>query len=177
MSTATAKHPKENIARLAWIAFVLMFFVLQACLWTFAISMTAGDKSHAVVSGYDKHALTWDEVKQAKAESDGLGWSSEILVGDKAGLPVVRSLHITLRDANGAPVEGASLKVMAFHRAAAAEPQNVNFTEAGPGVYSTTIIVEKFGKWCFEGTASLGESKYLIDETIELFRPNQVENQ
>ncbi len=176
MNYGTTKHPNENIARFCWIAFVLMFFVLQACLWTYAISATAGDISHAVVSGYDEQALTWDEVKEAKAKSDSLGWTANVIVDQAADIRGNRGVTVQLSGPDKVPLVGVDLSVTAFHRAAAANPQHIAFREVAPGVYSSVIDIDRFGIWCFRGAGLLDGNKWQLEETLVIDRPTSTVN-
>ncbi len=70
----TTIQQKEKTAQFLWTGFILMFFVLQAILWTVAITLTTGDKSHAVIASYDARALNWDEeVAQRNASASWVG--------------------------------------------------------------------------------------------------------
>lgn len=164
-------HPQEKTAQLVWTAFILMFFVLQAILWTFAISMTAGDSSHAVVAGYDEQALRWDEVKKLQQSSDILGWHCILNVDSSADIHENRVVTLQLLDRENGPVSNASMNVKAFHRGAAAEVQLLKFKEVASGVYSTSVRISKFGKWRFSGSATVGDSNFLIEQQTEVTTP------
>jgi nitrogen fixation protein FixH len=159
---------QERTAQLLWTAFVLMFFVLQAILWTVAISITAGDKSHTVVAGYDEQALQWDEVKQLRAESKKLGWGADLKVDTKSDIRGDRVVTLCLKDKSESPVEGASVQLKAYHRGRAAEKQLLVLKAVAPGVYSGTVRVQNSGQWLFVGTASKGDSQFLIDQRFNL---------
>ena len=160
------QHPQEKTAQLAWTAFILMFFFIQAIIWTVAISITSRDHSHAVVSGYDEQALRWDDVKQARAQSVQLGWSVDWMVESKSDLQGFRNIALRIRNRSGVAVPGAELTVKAFHRGNAAQPQLMRFSEATPGIYTSRIRVNRFGNWCFSGTAVAENQQYLIEDVV-----------
>lgn len=156
---------REKTAQFLWTGGILLFFVIQAVIWTIAITFTSGDKSHAVVAGYEEQAMKWDEQVAAQAKSEKLGWTANIVV-DKAG--DVLSAHefaIQILDRAGEPVPGAQLELVAFHRGAAGDPQSIDLIETAPGSYGGQITVRKNGYWQFDGRATKGESVYLIHET------------
>ena len=158
--------PKERSAQLLWTTIILMFFSIQAIIWTVAISITANDSSHAVVAGYDEQALSWDEVKKARQLSDHLGWLAQISVDSTGDIRGNRGLTVQVKDRDGNSIPNANVQLRAFHRGAAGEPQLVAFDEIGPGVYASTIRVNRFGKWCFAGTVTVDEDVLLIDQTV-----------
>lgn len=157
-------HPNERLAQWCWTAFILMFFMIQAIIWTVAISLTAGDESHAVVANYDEQALKWDELKQLRRESAQLGWTSETLIDRTDDISGQRGVTVRLVDETGGPVTQAVFNMRAFHRAMAAKPQQLTFTEIGPGVYGAKIKVERYGKWSIVGSASVGDQVFLMDD-------------
>ena len=148
--------------------FILMFFVIQATIWTVAISITSQDMSHAVVAGYDEHALSWDEIKETRQQSAALGWTSEIGVANDSDIRGFREMTIQVTDKDGHKVENAELLVRAFHRGAAAETQDLRFVETVPGTYTTQLRVTRFGTWCFSGTAIQGKHQFLIEQTLDV---------
>lgn len=159
---------QERTAQVLWTAFVLMFFFLQAILWTVAITMTAGDKSHTVVAGYDEQALQWDEVKQLRAASKRLGWKSDLKIDSASDIHGDRVVTLCLNDEIETPIKGAAIQVKAYHRGRAAEKQMLDLKAVAPGVYSGTVRVQNSGQWQFTGTATVGENQYLIDQRIRL---------
>jgi hypothetical protein len=164
----TETKKRELKAQLLWTALILMFFLIQGVIWTVAIGMTAQDKSHAVVAHYDEQALNWDEVKQQRQASEALGWQANIQVGETSDVQGNRVITLSLKDENQVPLENAAIELVAFHRARAAEPQNVLLNSVAPGVYSGNILVQKSGRWQFSGSAKSEEHQLLIEQLINL---------
>ena len=164
----TIIQPGEHKAQLLWTALILMFFCIQAVIWTVAISVTSSDLSHAVVAGYDEQALSWDEVKSAKQSSDNLDWQTTIIVDSDKDIRGNRNVTVEITDRSGNPVSDTNLQLRVFHRAAAGRPQQIQFTETKPGIYTSTLCVNRFGKWCFHGTATQRNKLLLIDQTVSI---------
>ena len=68
---------KEKSARMVWTAFILTFFFIQACVWTFAITVTAGDNSHAVVAGYEQRGIQLGRSPSSKIGQRTSGLDSQ----------------------------------------------------------------------------------------------------
>ena len=160
--TATIEQ-KEKSAQLMWFGLMLMFFLIQAVIWTVAISATATDPSHAVVAGYDEKALKWDEEKARRQASAQLGWRAEIVVNPQSDIQGFRNVTIKLHDANQTPIENATVELTAFHRARAAQRQIVVISELSNGIYSGTVRVLKSGQWQFDGSATTDKDTFLIN--------------
>ena len=120
MSQATLQT-REKTAQLLWTAFILMFFVIQAVIWTVAISIISMDSSHVVVANYDEQALNWDEVKKQREASAALGWTANISILSAEDLYGNRVVQIKINDASQQPVTKALVQMRAFHRGRAAE--------------------------------------------------------
>ena len=160
----------EKTAQLLWTGFILMFFLIQAVIWTVAISITSSDMSHAVIANYDEQALHWDRVKQMRAASSQLNWSSQLTAIGQSALNGDRQIRLQVSDKEGQPIESAIIQMNAFHRGAAADVRDLEFTESAPGVYETTLRLDKDGKWCFQGIFSQEGQVLLVDQTIFLAR-------
>lgn len=167
--TSNSIAQKERTAQLIWTAVILSFFLIQAVIWIFAISVTANDQSHAVVAGYDEKALLWDDEKARRLASAELGWQAELVVDSTSDIRGYRTLTVNLidakiSDATKSPVEKAKVELTAFHRGRAAVKQQISLTETEDGVYVGRIQIHKGGQWQFEGTATRGEHTFMIND-------------
>lgn len=155
---------KEKTAQFLWTGFILVFFLIQAIIWIVAITLTAGDKSHAVLPDYDQRAMHWNEEVALRDASQQLGWESQLKVLETSDIRGNRDFRISLTDDVHQPVTSAKIQVRAFHLARAGDPQIIHFKEIEPGLYSGTIQIRKTGNWQFEGLATTGPDVYLINE-------------
>ena len=155
---------KEKTAQLIWTGIILSFFLIQAVIWTVAISVTANDQSHAVVAGYDEKALLWDEEKARRMASTQLGWQFKLIVDPASDIRGFREVKFKLRDSINRPLTDANVELTAFHRAYAAQPQHVTFSELSDGVYAGQVQIRKTGFWQFDGVARKGDDAFIINE-------------
>ncbi len=159
---------RERTARFLWTVLILMFFMIQGVIWTVAIYATSRDSSHAVVAGYDEQAMHWDEVKLRRQTSAALRWEADIKVDSAGDIHGNRIVTLSLKDQNQLPLESAVVKLVAFHRGRAAEPQNLSLKPVAPGIYSGNVRVRKIGNWQFSGSAISNEDQFLIEQQITL---------
>lgn len=150
---------QETRARRRWIAFIGMFFVAQAGLWTWAIARVSSDPSHAVVANYDARALDWDAQRALAAASAALGWESKVTVeGDALTVQVV--------DRDAVPVELSVVHAVLFHNAEAAHRRRVTLEAVAPGVFRAPASLHRPGKWTVEIEAARGSDVYRRTEIL-----------
>jgi len=132
-----------------------------AKLWPIAIvavlALTVGANVVILVAARDPHAaalepdyyhkaVTWDSTLAVERSSAALGWRTDATL-DRLTLDRAR-LTVTLRDAAGAPVTGATVRVEAIHNLQSdvrvhADPA----AAAAPGVYVAELPLRLAGLW------------------------------
>ena len=168
MNEEPSIQQKEKTAQFIWTGFILLFFVIQAIIWTVAITLTARDQSHAVVAGYDEKALKWDQEKAIRLASEQLGWQADLQIDTVGDITHRHLLTLQLETANETPVAEANIKLSAFHRSRAGAPQQIDLTETEAGIYTGKIEIRKSGLWQFDGLALAGDDIFLIDQKHHL---------
>ena len=151
---------KEKRAKWFWLSFILMFFVGQAVLWTYAINKVSNDPSHAIVEDYDSFATQWDETQAKKAASDALGWHAALTADHER-------IVVKLTDTLGKPVE-AEVTAKVFHKARAAEVQEILFTQTEPGIFIGTADLEQSGHWRVRLTATRGPDVFTDTQDVRI---------
>lgn len=167
-SAQTTLKQREQTAQLAWTGFILAFFMIQAVIWTVAISITANDRSHVVLADYDQQSVNWDQIQSRKRASAALGWQLGIFLADEADVMANRELKLTLTDRTGQPIQVSTIQLEAFHCSFGADVQAIRLQPTEPGVYIGTIQVRKFGQWQFRGTITNDNRLFLVDQRIEV---------
>ncbi|MCC6157515.1 MAG: FixH family protein [Deltaproteobacteria bacterium] len=102
------------------------------------------DPSFAVEKNYYQKALDWDEKRAQDGANDALGWSIAVSLAT-AGTDV--RVAATITDREGAPVNGATVSLEAFHLARSAAAREIALAEETPGRYSTTWPAMRPGIW------------------------------
>lgn len=164
LAPSIPSEAQENAARFIWTAAIVGFFVLQAILWTVAITLTHRDSSHAIVEDYDDRALHWDEYQLLRQASAELGWTSAIDVSPDGDLHSRHRLSLSLSEREFSPVSNATVQVRMFHLARAGEPELIELKESEPGLYFGVATIRSGGNWQFEIAASRGADSFI--ETI-----------
>ena len=169
MNTTTVP-PNERTYQLIWTGIILSFFLIQAVIWTVAFSVTANDRSHAVLADYDQKSLHWDQEQAVRRASVALGWQSVLTVDATGDIRGNRVLTMTLHDSAGKPVDVPAIELSAFHRGQAADVQLLRLKKIDSGEYATTVHVHKSGQWQFTGSVRSEDDEFLVDEILLLER-------
>ncbi len=151
---------QERRARRFWISFILMFFVGQGVLWTFALDKVFNDPSHAVVEQYDDYDNRWEAAQQERSLNAALGWQAQLSADHE-------HLVVKLTDALGKPVD-AEVTAKVFHKARAAEKQEVVFTSSEPGLLVSELDMERSGMWRVRLTATRGHETFTDVQDIAI---------
>lgn len=108
---------------------------------------------------YYRRALAWDSTQAARARSTALGWRTEAGFGEAqaGGSPLV----LTLRDAAGAPVAGATVEVEAVHNLATGDPARWTLDERAPGRYEALARPGRAGRWELRVSATRGGDRFV----------------
>lgn len=158
---------KEKSAQRLWIGFILIFFILQAILWTSAIRLTANDRSHAVHPDYGQKALHWDQQVAQQQASDRLHWAATITVQNSPQANMPPTITLSIQDDQAQPIAGATVQLSAFDRARASQRFSIQLKPSPAGVYTALMpTTDRLGCWQFEGTATQGDSVFIIHQQL-----------
>lgn len=138
---------------LAWPVGIAVTIALWIAFDLVVVYLAASDPSFAVEPDYYRKGVEWDKtVAQAQANL-ALGWSLGLRL-DPAGPGSVRAI-LDLKDASGAPLEGAVISVEAFHNARAGQILKASFSPAEGG-YAALLPIRRPGLWEFRFQAARG---------------------
>jgi nitrogen fixation protein FixH len=161
-------------ARHAWpIAVVAVLAITVAA--NVAVFWVAGDPDAAAVEpDYYAKALRWDSTLVAREASDGLGWRADVALARTDGGDGGAAVIVRLRDAAGAPLEDAAVRVEAIHNRHAAHPVRMTLAPApllGRGAYAARAPLDARGMWEIRLAARRGADVFVDDVRRELESP------
>jgi nitrogen fixation protein FixH len=153
------KNETDGFAAFKWGTFVVLLLGSQVAIGVVAIFLAGSDPTVAVVPGYHKKALMWDESVQLRQSSQELGWKVELRV-----LPGLNSsrLQWTVTDREGDEVDRLHGRVVMFHHARAGEPIEFRIEDKLDG-----IELDREGYWQVEMTLDANDaSKRFFDSKL-----------
>lgn len=125
------------------------------------------DPSFAVENDYYEKALAWDATARQTERDRELGWSVGLDAAASPRGPGWYDLALTVRDAAGAPVRGASVGIETFHHARAADVLRVGLEER-EGRYVATLPLRRRGLWELRVRVERGETVFTATLQEEL---------
>lgn len=170
-ATKESKASQEAFAQMMWGSIIVGFFVVQFIMWGIALFITHNDPSHKVIADYEQRAVNWDAHRQELLDSEQLGWTAKIEVAEEATLEGFRKVTVVITDRDQQPVAVDHLALTFFHRARAAEQQDLVLESLAPTVWQGTAKMKRSGVWQFSGTADKDDQHFIIDQRQELTFP------
>lgn len=148
-----------------WPLFLVGLLVLCVVTQGVLVVAAVSDPRQHVEADYYAKGLAWDAQRAAQRASARLGWTLELeLQRVDAG---ARILQLTVRDATGQPLTGASARCRARHRAALDRELSAELTETAPGVYQGAFAMTREGHWELDLELVRGEDRYVASEVLD----------
>lgn len=127
-----------------WALGLILALTVAGNIWVMRVA--GGDPSFAIEPDYYQQAVDWDSTMAQSARNTALGWVLSARLGSP-GTDGGAEVIATLRDADGVPVLGATMRVAASHNARGAEILTAELTPSEDGRYTATIPAARRGLW------------------------------
>lgn len=138
---------------------------MNVCIVGITIGATRiGGGAFSVEADYDRKALRWDEEASQIRHNAALGWV--VLVDSTGG----GTLRVRLLDRAGRGLEGASVRVEAFHHAHSARKIAATMTPVEPGVYEGKAALQTPGLWELRFVVGRGPERFTQSITQSITR-------
>jgi nitrogen fixation protein FixH len=164
---------KEARHRVFWVGLICALLSGQVLLMFVAVYLTVADGSFAVEPNYYQKSLNWDATVAQLRENQRLGWQSQLQVGDEADVYKHRHLTCRLVNAQGDPLDGAMIDVVAFPHARGSDRQSSAMKPIGDGYYETTLRFARQGKWEFRLAVQRGPETFTHTEVTDVYPPGE----
>lgn len=114
---------------------------------------------------YEK-AVEWNTTSTQRRANQALGWSVVWTLETAPGHATV-----TVRDAHGNPIEGATGRVEFFHRSHSATRRNADLTPVPAGMYTLAAPLDVAGVYELRLTLRRGEDLFTDVAVVQAFPP------
>jgi nitrogen fixation protein FixH len=122
--------------------------------------LAVDDPSFAVEPEYYEKAMAWDARRAQDRHNEELGWSLDLEVDPETSQAGSHRVEARLLDRDGAPLEGATVRLQTFHNARAGQILETTLLPAGEGRYRATLALGRPGLWEFRFVVERGEETY-----------------
>lgn len=140
----------------------LLSMHIALCLW--GVYLATSSQTFAVENDYYNKALHWDDNQAAERASLNLGWHAGIDISATADLQHERQVVLTLTDRNNAPLCGASVDLIYYHRARATDVSNATLRDLGEGHYAAALPLSRPGIWNIHLAITHGKDRFLAHQ-------------
>ena len=160
----TSASPAARKRGWFWPALIVTFIGANMAVCATTVYYATTDRSFAVEPGYDRKARDWDQTARERDQSSRLGWSAAWTLPSSAGGPVV----LTLKDRDGRTITDATVRVVAFHHARAAQAQELTIVADADGTLAARIRLDRAGVWEFRISADRAGSRFVAMQTLNV---------
>ena len=151
-------------SRHRWPLGITMVLTLFVAVNLYLMRLAGADPSFAVEPDYYQKAVKFDSTISVERASAALGWvaSSALTRGDSG-----TTLTVTLANAYGAPIAGATVSASARFIARANDVLTATLREVAPGRYQAPIAVKHAGQWEIRVDASRNTERFFASTRAE----------
>lgn len=165
----TAAQAAEQKSRLLWSGVIVSLLGLQVFGCLLALFLATSSSSMAVIPNYHDKAIHWDEHRATLLASEQLGWQDQIEISGPVDIFENRDITIYLNDADDRPIQTTHLSVQVYRHTNPNEVFVLDFEQAAPGEYVSSLRMTDSGLWEFEVEATRDNSRFVRSRTMEVF--------
>ena len=139
----------------AWPVGIVALLTLFVAANLFVMQLAKADPSFAIEPDYYRKAVGFDSTMALARRSAALGWAARASITSD-------SLVVTLTDAAGRPVTGATVAVSARFNARANDVRAATLRDAAPGRYVAALARPHAGEWEVRIDATRGTDRFAV---------------
>lgn len=167
MNDATETPTESKAPGFRWIAAVVCLLIFTVSTQTYLLSRALSDPSVVAEPDYYQKAVDWDQTRAQRRQNVALGWTLAATASADVG-PDGRTLTVSLKDQTGQALSGASLRVLAFHKARSANRIPGALLESGEGEYVATLPLLREGLWELRFVVVLNDQQFTHTAELDL---------
>ena len=148
-----------------WPVAIAAILILSSAGQVLFAVVASRDQSFAVEGDYYDKAVRWDVELAQRRDNAQLGWTVtptlRLGTGNGDG-----TLAVELRDAAGAAITGATVRVLAMHNARANRQLSATLSEVGGGAYRAALPAQRPGEWELRFSVQRGDERFTVSERL-----------
>jgi nitrogen fixation protein FixH len=145
-----------------WPAIVVGLLVFSLMVHGVLVAAALAGGGPKVEDDYYRKAANWDQHMAQERRNEALGWQVELVV--PAASQGRRRVEVRLRDSQGSGLEGAAVRLVAFHNAYAHDVQRADLEPLGEGAYAVSLPLPRAGRSRFDLEVTRGDERFTFSE-------------
>lgn len=131
-----------------WPMIIVGMLVLHASIILGTLTFISARHDLYVEPDYYAKSIDWDNQREMFEAADKMGWVIEIITGEPTtDADQTRALSVSIKDANGDPIDRALVELDCYHPAHASDRKSAVLEGMGDGLYQTTLAMNTPGYW------------------------------
>jgi nitrogen fixation protein FixH len=143
-----------------WPAVIVGALTLHVMALLVVVFVATRDPSFAVEPNHYQKALAWDSSAARLRASKLLGWRVSLKADTAPDMLGRRRLVCRILDKDGIVVVGATVQLLIFHHARAADRVQVSLSPEQDGSYAAQVPMKHTGLWEFRLAARRGDALF-----------------
>lgn len=139
-----------------WPVIIVVALGVHAVAWLGVAWLATSNPTYAVEEDYYAKAMAFDQTRAQRARNAELGWNLSVAATPAPVAGAEATLTVALTDRSGAPVDGATVVVEAFHNVRADRILEARLRPFEPGRYAASLPMSRDGLWELRFTVSRG---------------------
>jgi nitrogen fixation protein FixH len=145
----------------AWPIAVAVVLLLTVALNVVLVLEAQAPNGAVVEPDYYHRAVRWDSTLTQARTNAALGFLVD--AGLESVAHGVARVRVSVRDRDGAPVDGAVVRIRALHNLDAGHPIHATLDPRGAGRYETTAPLARHGLWELDLEITRGATRFTAD--------------
>lgn len=151
-----------------WPLAVFGLLGFQLCVCGVGLYFATSDPSVAIEPRYYEKALAWDDEAAQRATNTRLGWVASLAVSDDADAAGRRNLRLALTTNDARPLDGAKVKLVAFHHTRSSDRLVAELAPESDGFYAAWLPLRQSGWWEVRVRIERGPEVFTQIEPIDI---------
>ncbi|MFI4915359.1 MAG: FixH family protein [Phycisphaerales bacterium JB060] len=156
-----ATNPPRTDRAWVWPLAVVCILTVSMVVCGITVVAAVSDPSYAVEDDYYQKAVDWDHAREIEIASERLGWNADAVLTTGDGI-----LAVTLEDAEGQPITGASVRAVVFHHARRGDARELVLQSQDNGRYTAVLHRPREGQWQVRLRVSRERHQFVLTRDI-----------
>lgn len=151
-----------------WPLVIVLMLLTHASLMIGTIVYVGSKDDTFVDPEYYAKSVDWDHQREMRQAAQRAGWGTALRTEFIGRDPARRVVELRLTEADGTPIEDATVALVSFHPRAVSVRLDAQLSHEEGGVYRAVLPIDRTGIWVAELTVQRGTVRALLTEDLDV---------